>query len=121
MTSVAQDGVLKQVIKGVWPFFCVAFGGMLYGLTVRTVLLISRAGVTAVSEAVFERDQTTRSLDAPLPFASGAASDLKKYSVPFRLVENFESGEVEGQTVKPGLPGRPAPGLPTIPIVSIWT
>src|SRR5215469_12623882 len=94
---------------------------MLYGLTVSTTLLSESAGVGALRDAVFERVQTTRSLDAPLPFASGAASELRKYSVPLRFVENFESGEVEGHTVKPGLPGRPAPGLPTIPIVSIWT
>src|SRR5437660_12185272 len=77
-TRVAQDGVLRQVMRGVLPFFCTAFAGMLYGLTVSTVLLRTTAGFEELSEAVFERDQTIRSLEAPSPFASGAASELRK-------------------------------------------
>src|SRR6266568_3786221 len=118
MMRVAQEGVLRHCIKGVLPFFWSAFGGMLYGLTASTLLLNKSAGLV-LSDAVFASVQMTRSLEAPSPFASAAASELMKYSVPLRFVAYCVSGEVAGQTVKPGLPGRPAPGLPTRPIVSI--
>src|SRR6266567_2011165 len=115
---VAQDGVFKHLIKGVFPFFCSASAGMLYGLTVSITLLKRRPGLAVLSDDVLASVQTIRCLEAPFPLASGAASELMKYSVPRRFVAYCESGLVAGQTVKPGLPGKPAPGLPTRPIVS---
>src|SRR5713226_2242933 len=88
---------------------------MPYGLTVSTELLRVIAGLALFSDCVFVSAQTMRSDETPIPLASGAASELRKYSVPPRSVANWLSGEVAGQTVKPGLPARP-----TEPIVSIW-
>ena len=43
---------------------------MLYGLTVSTVLLNNRKGLTVLSDAVFESVQMIRCLEAPFPLAS---------------------------------------------------
>ena len=94
---------------------------MLYGLTVSTTLLNKGFGVTKLSDAVFASVQTIRLREAPNPLASGAAFELMKYSVPLEIVAYWRSGLVAGHTVKPGFPGRPAPGLPTAPMVSNWT
>src|SRR6266436_2909489 len=86
---------------------------MAYGLTVSTVLLRLRAGLAVFSDCVFVSPQTIRSLETPDPLASAAASALRKYSVPPRLVAYAVPGVVAGQTVKPGLPF-------TAPLVSNW-
>src|SRR5215472_11895874 len=87
---------------------------MAYGLTVSTELLRLRAGLVVFSDAVFVSAQTMRSLETPVPLASPAASELRKYSVPPRSEAYWLlPGVVAGQTVKPGLPF-------TAPVVSNW-
>src|SRR6266480_8047194 len=63
-----------------------------------------RAGLAVFSDCVFVSPQTIRSVEDPDPLASAAASELRKYSVPPRLVAYAVPGELAGQTVKPGLP-----------------
>src|SRR5260370_14853671 len=81
---------------------------MPYWLTVSTELLSLRAGLAVFSDCVFVSAQTMRSVEDPVPLASPAASELRKYSVPPRSVAYAPPGVVAGQTVKPGLP-RTAP------------
>jgi hypothetical protein len=61
------------------------------------------AGVDA-SEAVFVSPHTSRSRDDPLPFASSAALELRKNSVPPASVAYCADGDCAGHRVKPGLP-----------------
>src|SRR5215469_7982243 len=77
---------------------------MAYGLTVRMELLRLRAGLSPLSDCVFVSAQMMRSVEIPVPLASAAASELRKYSVPPAPVSYAVPGVLAGQTVKPGLP-----------------
>ncbi len=65
------------------------------------------------SEELLDSAHSAMRLSVPLPLASSAAMELRKYSVPPRSSAYPPAGEVAGHTVKPGLP-------PTAPMVSIW-
>src|SRR5258708_30542892 len=75
-------------------------------------------GVAELRLEVLVSDQTRSWFDCrgptatPLPWASSAAFELRKYSVPPLALELMSFGAVAGQIVKPALP-------PTTPSVSI--
>src|SRR5437660_499534 len=76
---------------------------MPYRLTLSLVWLRLSAGLE-FSELVFESAQTSRSVELPLPLASSAAFELRKYSVPPAPSSYAVPGDCAGQMVKPGLP-----------------
>src|SRR6266699_3716636 len=83
----AQNGNVSVVSLTHWPSgkspaFCSDFGGMPYFPTVSTLWLSARAGVGESSDCVFVSAQTSRSVEEPVPLASSAAFELRKYSVP---------------------------------------
>src|SRR4051812_26575020 len=122
-TSVNRSGVPSSVRahwlsfrhwpRGKSPAFWVDGGGTLYWSTPMIELLNRRAGEALLSDPVFVSAQRARRVSVWVPFASSAAIELKKYSVPFCSVAKLVPGLSAGQTVKPGLP-------PTIAVVSIW-
>src|SRR5262249_30800244 len=75
-------------------------------------------GEDEFSDDVLVSDQTSRSVEVPVPglhgtpeshCASSPASELIKYSVPPFAVLNWPgSGDCAGQSVKPGWPPTPA-------------
>ena len=70
-------------------------------------------GLEVSSVAVLVSDQMAMRLSVPLPLASSAAIELRKYSVPAWASSYRMPGVTAGRRVKPGLPA-------TAPMVSIW-
>src|SRR6266540_3881402 len=106
---------------------CCCFGGTPYWPTLSTLLLRLSAGLAVFSEAVFVSVQTMSCSDVRVPaepetgfWASSAAFELRKYSVPplFRLNEPVP-GDCAGQTVKPGCVEPASLGTLTMPDVSM--
>ena len=89
--------------SGKSPGFCSDFGGSAYSPTVSVVWLRASAGVEP-SDWVFVNAHTSRSVEEPLPLASSAAFELRKYSVPPAAVAYCVPGDTAGHSVKPGLP-----------------
>src|SRR6516162_3804534 len=96
---------------------CFCLGGIAYRPTVSTSFVRLSDGELELSEDVLVSDQTSRSVDVPVPgvqtapelhCASSAASELMKYSVPPLSVLNCPGfGDCAGQSVKPGWPPTP--------------
>src|SRR4051812_29372106 len=66
--------------------------------------LSASVGVAERSELVFVSDHSSSCVELPVPLASSAAFELRKYSVPPAEDEPRPFGEIAGQTVNPGFP-----------------
>src|SRR4051794_11666690 len=108
--------MLRQSASGTGPTFCSARSGNAYDGTAEATTCTPRSGVEPVaSDLVFVSDQVSSWLELPVPFASGAAFVLRKYSVPpARVSYDAAVGDCDGHTVNPGWP--PGAARP----VSIW-
>src|SRR5204863_4210749 len=106
---------------------CCCFGGTPYRPTLRILLLRLTAGLAVLSDAEFVSDQTISWLDVRVPalpdtgfWASSAALELKKYSVPpFESSNDDVPGDCAGQSVKPGWVEPASLGAFTMPDVSM--
>ena len=106
---VEHERLFKQSISGVLPTFCSDLAGTTYRPTESVLWLRLRSGVDASVE-VWVRVQTRSWVErrgptaTPLPWASSAAFELMKYSVPPAEVLNIPAGATAGHSVNPELP-----------------
>src|SRR5579859_2667989 len=84
--------------SGLSPIFWLAFGGITYGSVWISWLVRLSAGVALSSDAVLVSVHIPMVLLEPLPLASAAALELRKYSVEPWVSAGVPPGAIEGQT-----------------------
>src|SRR5438874_12782475 len=110
LRKVPQALLFRQSARGVAPTFCSERAGTTQKPTVSTLWASVIDGFLLPSELVFVSDHTSSWCEllgptaTPLPCASSAALELRKYSVPPFAVELRPAGAVAGQIVKPEFP-----------------
>src|SRR5712692_233965 len=116
--KVEQAFMFRQSASGSSPTFCSDLGGTTYWPTVSVEWERLMAGALS-SDEVLVSDHTRSWFEVrgptcdPLPWASSAAFELRKYSVPPFALEFRSAGAIAGHSVKPELPL-------SAPCVSIW-
>src|SRR5215813_6955088 len=127
VSSFRQNPWGAAVVGAVPEPGCCCFGGTPYWPTVRILLLRLTAGLAVLSDAVFVSVHTMSWLEVRLPalpetgsWASSAAFELRKYSVPLPARLNCDvPGDCAGQSVKPGCVEPASLGAFTMPEVSM--
>jgi hypothetical protein len=100
--------------SGLLPLFCCPSGGMLYSSTVCRFFFSCRAGAALLIEEVWVTAHTPSLVLWPFPWASSAAIEFRRYSVPPITLAKLVPTDLLGQRVNPGWPSNAS-------LVSNWT